>query len=104
MISKAEDTLREEIERLRNDPETDDMVSKHIAQRLRERVQKSGEIDVYHLPDSRQVGQYLSQNREDLGLIRYESDTYGLPTRWAFGRIQILERSENYERVDRGRT
>jgi hypothetical protein len=104
MISKAVDTLTEEIERNRDDPETDYMVSKHIAQKLRKRILKGGEIDTYHLPDSRQVGRYLSQNREDLGLIRYESDSYGLPTRWAFGRVQSLDRSENYDRVDGGQT
>lgn len=101
MISAAEDAVRREVEKARDDPEKSYIRSRGVANRVHGQA-TSGEADLGYneIPDAGDVGLYLSRHDEDLGLLRYRGE--GLPTRWAFGRVEELEESNFYEAVESG--
>lgn len=99
MIPAAEDAVRREVEKARDDPEKTYVRSRGVAIRVHGQA-TSGEADLRlnQIPDAGDVGLYLSRHDEELGLLRYRGD--GLPTRWAFGRVEELEENDSYEAVE----
>lgn len=101
MIKEAERVLLEEVERLRRDSETQYVVPNRLSITFTKRANK-GQLDSYTLGalQAKQIGSYLTRNREKLGLIRYTSDILGFSTRYGFGLVESFEQSSCFDRLD----